>query len=157
VLQNSSTAVLYAFNAANVAQELYSSQQAGSRDALGAPVRFAVPTVINGKVYAGTASALAVFGNGTWGAQPAISLAGKLPGVLFVDRPTFANGVFTMQMSGLFGQSYVVQATTDLSNWVSLSTNSPLSGALLFTDPAATDYPYRFYRALQQPWKPSPQ
>jgi hypothetical protein len=73
-LQSASSAVLYAYNAANVAEELYDSQQAGSRDALGTAVKFAVPTVANGKVYAGTAAALSVFGAiAPYGAAPVLS------------------------------------------------------------------------------------
>jgi Chitobiase/beta-hexosaminidase C-terminal domain/Bacterial lectin len=71
-LQYNSSAVLCAFDATNVALELYDSQQAGARDALGPAVKYAVPMVANGKVYAGTASALAVFGNGLWSAAPGI-------------------------------------------------------------------------------------
>ena len=56
------SAALYAYNATNVAQELYDSQQAGTRDALGAPVTFATPTVANGKVYVANGTSLAVFG-----------------------------------------------------------------------------------------------
>jgi hypothetical protein len=58
----SSHAVLRAYDAANVARELYDSDQAGTRDQLPPGVKFAVPTVANGKVYVGTASTLAVFG-----------------------------------------------------------------------------------------------
>jgi len=55
-------AVLYAYDATNLANELYNSNQAGSRDQLGLGVKFAVPTVADGHVYVGTASSLAVFG-----------------------------------------------------------------------------------------------
>jgi hypothetical protein len=48
------TAVLYAYNATNLAQ-LYQSAS------LGSAAKFAVPTVVNGKVYVGTASKLVVF------------------------------------------------------------------------------------------------
>jgi hypothetical protein len=61
-LQYSTSAILCAYNATNLTAELYDSQQAGLRDALGAPIKFAVPTVANGKVYVGTAAALSVFG-----------------------------------------------------------------------------------------------
>ncbi len=55
-------AVLSAFNAANVSTEIYNSGMAGARDQLPDGVKFAVPTVANGKVYVGASHALAVFG-----------------------------------------------------------------------------------------------
>jgi uncharacterized protein (TIGR03437 family) len=53
---------LHAYDASNVANELYNSQMKGSRDSLASFVRFTVPAVVNGKVYVGTANSVAVFG-----------------------------------------------------------------------------------------------
>lgn len=59
-------AVLHAFNANNLATELYNSTQAVSggqpRDAVGATSKNAVPLIANGVVYIGTQSGLAIFG-----------------------------------------------------------------------------------------------
>ncbi|PYX59465.1 MAG: pyrrolo-quinoline quinone [Acidobacteria bacterium] len=62
-VENSSPAVLHAYDATNLANELYNSSQAsGSRDQFGAGNKFITPMIVNGKVYVGTASGVAVFG-----------------------------------------------------------------------------------------------
>ncbi len=77
-IQESASAVLRAFAATNVSRELYNSAQAGSRDSIGAPAKFAAPTVANGKVYVPAASALVIFGNGFWNAPPIITPVGGI-------------------------------------------------------------------------------
>jgi len=62
-IQNNSTAVLHAYSADNLAQELYNtSQAAGGRDEFGAGNKFMVPTIANGKVYVGTPNGVVAFG-----------------------------------------------------------------------------------------------
>jgi hypothetical protein len=59
---DSTNAVLYAYDATNLANELYDSNQAGTRDQLDAGVTFSVPTIADGEVFVGTADTLSVFG-----------------------------------------------------------------------------------------------
>jgi outer membrane protein assembly factor BamB len=60
--ENTNPAVLHAYDAVNLANELYNSNQSGGRDQFGTGNKFIVPTVVNGKVYVGTANGVGVFG-----------------------------------------------------------------------------------------------
>ena len=61
--ENTSPAVLHAYDATNLARELYNSNQAaGNRDQFGAGNKYITPTVADGKVFVGTTNAVAVFG-----------------------------------------------------------------------------------------------
>jgi hypothetical protein len=58
-----SAAVLHAYDATNLAHELYNSgQAAGGRDSFGNGNKFITPMIVNGKVYVGTQNGVAVFG-----------------------------------------------------------------------------------------------
>ncbi len=61
-VENSTPAVLHAYDAGNLAHELYNSNQAGSRDQFGGGWKFNSPVVVNGKVFIGTLTGVAVFG-----------------------------------------------------------------------------------------------
>jgi hypothetical protein len=54
--------VLHAYDATNVATELYNSSQAGSRDTAGLALKFTVPTIAGGRVFIPTATELDVYG-----------------------------------------------------------------------------------------------
>ena len=61
--ENSSNAVLHAYDANNLANELYNSNQASAgRDQFGTGNKFITPMIANGKVYVGTTNGVGVFG-----------------------------------------------------------------------------------------------
>jgi hypothetical protein len=59
-----------------------------------------------------------------------------------------SNGAFQFTFSGPPGNSYLIQASSNLVNWVTLQTNGAFSGTATFTDTAATNFGYRFYRGV---------
>jgi hypothetical protein len=61
-VENTSPAVLHAYNASTL-NELYNSNQAsGGRDQFGAGNKYITPMIVNGKVFVGTTNGVAVFG-----------------------------------------------------------------------------------------------
>ena len=61
--ENTATAVLHAYDATNLAHELYNSNQApANRDQFGTGNKYITPAIADGKVFVGTTNAVAVFG-----------------------------------------------------------------------------------------------
>ncbi len=62
--------------------------------------------------------------------------------------PSFGNGTVTASLSGTAGQTYVIEASTDLLHWQALSTNiADAAGIVSLVDSNAVSFPSRFYRA----------
>ena len=78
------------------------------------------------------------------------------PAYLALNQPLRAsqllvtNGQFQFQLIGSAGSNYVIQASTDLTIWISLVTNTATNGYLDFTDTNAALFPGRFYRTEGQ-------
>ena len=71
-----------------------------------------------------------------------------VPALYFTAPGAFGDGGFQVQLSGAADQNYILQASTDLVQWVPIATNLPSASPFYFTDPDATNFPYRFYRVL---------
>jgi hypothetical protein len=107
-------AILHAYNAFNLGQELYNSAQ-NSRDTMGKAVKFTVPIVANGKVYAGAQYSLSVFGLGNFVAAPTIS-----------------------PISGLFTNSITVSLADTAAGaalYYTLDNSAPSTNSILYAGP----------------------
>jgi hypothetical protein len=62
----------------------------------------------------------------------------------------FSNGVFQLQFLAVPGSNYVLEASTNMINWMPLATNPATTNLMQFADPNSSNYLSRFYRFLQQ-------
>jgi uncharacterized repeat protein (TIGR01451 family) len=62
----------------------------------------------------------------------------------------FSGGYFQLTVNGQPNALYVIQASTNLTSWVSLSTTSSATGTFTFTDTTTPAPQQRFYRTLNQ-------
>jgi len=60
------------------------------------------------------------------------------------------DGALRFSLQGSDGRSYIIEGSTNLSAWVPLYTNAPVSNVLQFIDPTAPNYPARYYRGREQ-------
>jgi hypothetical protein len=72
------------------------------------------------------------------------------PIFLSTTNPYTAAG-FEMEVNSVAGQSYAFESSTDLVHWVSLSTNVAPSNITIYVDATASNFPARFYRAVELP------
>ena len=90
-----------------------------------------------------------------WAPGYASSVAGAaqytiLPGIYFTSSGGFTNGIFQMSFAGPVGSNYVLQVSTNLLQWTSISTNTPGTSPFVLSDPSVSGS-IRFYRVFQEP------
>jgi hypothetical protein len=108
-------AILHAYNATNLAIELYNSSQLAGRDNPGNAVKMTVPTIANGRVFVGAQDSVAIFGNGIFLPNPEISPKGGA-----------FTGSVTVELS---------DAVPNASIYYSLDGTTPTRDSLLYTTP----------------------
>jgi uncharacterized repeat protein (TIGR03806 family) len=108
-------AVLHAYNATNLAQELYNSSQNVARDNPGGSIKMTAPIAVDGKVILGTQYTVSVFGNS-----------------LFLDTPLISPG------GGAFTNSLLVTLSDTSPNssiYYTLDGTLPTTNSILYTGP----------------------
>jgi pectate lyase len=64
---------------------------------------------------------------------------------------TFSNGTFSLTINGNSGPDYIVQASTNLVDWVNIFTNHSPVPPFVWSDTAASNFSKRFYRVQRSP------
>ena len=63
---------------------------------------------------------------------------------------TVSNGVLSLTLQGVANVSYVIQGTTNFTDWTPEFTNTAVGGLLQFTTPFSGNASFHFYRAAQE-------
>jgi hypothetical protein len=113
-------------------------------------VVFQGPTMVLYNVSFGNAGTYDVVVSGPYGSVTSSVVNVIIPPILSAPTIPVGKTNFTFQLTGPAGSNYVLQVSTNLLNWDSVSTSAiPVSGTVNLTN-AITSYNRRFYRVYLQ-------
>jgi hypothetical protein len=72
-----------------------------------------------------------------------------LTNAILASPNVLPNGQFWMTVQGIAGQTYATETSTNLANWLAISTNVAPANAFNVTDTTSTNILQRFYRTRQ--------
>ena len=118
-------------------------------------VHFAgLPTLTLPNVNAASAGSYTVVINGLYGSLTSVAATVTLassntpPALISADSNFgIVSNQFSFHLSGVVGQTIIIDGSSDLANWIPLFTNTASATPISFSDPAWTNFPARFYRA----------
>ena len=82
------------------------------------------------------------------GAVTSVDAVLMLAGPMRMGSFSLTNGACQFQLIGSSGSNYVIQVSTNLTDWVAIATNTATNGYWTFTDTNSASLPNRFYRAV---------
>jgi hypothetical protein len=94
---------------------------------------------------AGTTYKIALAGPSGWATDFSLALSGPPP-LPRVVASRLSNGSYQLLVTGVVGQSFIVQASSDSVKWVTIRTDTLLGTSLGFIDTTAAGFRQRFYR-----------
>lgn len=141
-------AILLAYDATNVASQLYSSSTAGARDQAGLATKFVPPTVANGRVYIGTQTEVDAYGLFTASLSPSkltfnLLAIGSVSAAQVVTLSNVGNtalSITSITISGEFAQTHTCGSTLAVGGSCTISvtfkptTDGVQSGTLTVAD-----------------------
>ena len=142
-------AVLSAYDATNLANELYASTTNPTRDSPGLPVSFTVPTIANGKVYIGTNGQVSIYGllantpaaptpvispgSTVFSTPPTVTITDAVPGATIYYT---TNGSMPTSSSPIYQNPFVVSANetvTAIASVTNYLVSAPASATYVST------------------------
>jgi hypothetical protein len=108
------------------------------------------PTLVLDHVGVGNAGAYEVVVSNPYGSvtSSVVNVTVVMPVVLSAPQMAMGETNFAFQLSGPAGGNYVLQTSTNLLNWSSVSTSTITSGGTLTLTNAIPDDNRRFYRVF---------
>jgi hypothetical protein len=109
------------------------------------------PFSVTGSIVAAGSYALSAVATaaGVSATSAVVNITVIVPTPVSLGAPTISNGLFSFSYSANPGLSYVVQSSSDLFNWVSVSTNVASASPVFFSDGLVANPP-RYYRVGHQ-------